>query len=290
MDGLILADNAKEIVAPLNFTEPMAEFVPLLLQLLISEVQASDHCDYCKPGGFRLLGGCACNTKPEAHEIRIIDARPFAGRLSLDREGFVLLNRPTAVKNLYDEDEIVRAYYPECERLIAAVTGAMRVHAFGHTVRNAALSAKGNQIKLPASQAHCDYTAWSAPRLVRRLMGAEAEELLKHGFAVIHVWRPIRGPLLRSPLALCNAQSLAEENLDPDRFGETYAVTYNPEQRWYYFPKMLADECILMRCFDSARQGAARFFAHSAFDDPETPDDAPPRESIEVRAFVSFKD
>ena len=70
-------------------------------------------------------------------------------------------------------------------------------------------------------------------------MGDEAEELLKHRFAEINAWRPIRGPLLRSPLALCDAQTLSEENLVasdlryPDRTGETYAVTFNPGQRGF---------------------------------------------------------
>jgi hypothetical protein len=44
----------------------------------------------------------------------------------------------------------------------------------------------------------------------------------------------------------------------------------------------------MIRCFDSARSGAARFSAHGAFDDPETPSNAPPRESIEVRTLVFF--
>ncbi len=74
----------------------------------------------------------------------------------------------------------------------------------------------------------------------------------------------------------------------PDRTGETYAVTYHPNQRWYYFPKMQPDEAVLIRCFDSARSGAARFSAHGSFDDPQTPPGAPPRESIEVRTLVFF--
>src|SRR5437763_17043614 len=78
-----------------------------------------------------------------------------------------------------------------------------------------------------SGRVHNDYTAWSAPQRVRDLMGAEAEELLKHRYAEINLWRPIRGPLLRSPLALCDAQTLAEENLAasdlryPDRTGQT---------------------------------------------------------------------
>jgi len=53
---------------------------------------------------------------------------------------------------------------------------------------------------------------------------------------------------------------------------------------------MTADEVVLIRCFDSAQHGAARFSAHGAFDDPTTPPDAPPRESIETRALVFFND
>ncbi len=51
---------------------------------------------------------------------------------------------------------------------------------------------------------------------------------------------------------------------------------------------MQADEPVLIRCFDSAPEGAARFSAHTGFDDPTSPPDAPPRESLEVRTLVFF--
>jgi hypothetical protein len=274
MDGLVVAD-LKGVLAPLNFTAPMAE--------------KPYSYNYEPPADVPVR-----NTREETHEIKILDARAVNDRLSLDREGFVLLHRPTAAKDLYDDAEIARVYYPECARLIKEFTGATRVHVFDHIVRNAARMAKGSTIKGYAGRVHNDYTAWSAPQRVRDLMGDEAEELLKHHYAEINLWRPIRGPLLRSPLALCDATTLSEENLVgselryPDRTGETYVVTYNPGQRWYYFPKMTADEVVLIRCFDSAREGAARFSAHGAFDDPTTPPDAPPRESIETRALLFF--
>ena len=227
--------------------------------------------------------------------MRIRDARPLIDQLSLDREGFVLLRQQSAVKSFYDEDEIKSVYYPECEHVMKEATGATRVVAFDHIVRNTAMAAlEGSCIKIPAKRVHNDYTAWSSPKRAHDLMGDEAEELLKHRFAIINLWRPIRGPVLESPLTLCDAQSLAEEDLVasdlryPDRTGETYAITYNPNQRYYYFPKMQPDEPVLIRCFDSALAGAARFSAHTGFDDPETPPDAPPRESIEVRTLVFF--
>jgi len=277
MDGAAVAE-LRSVVAPLNFLVPMAE-KPVAY-------------NYEPPPGIPVRTG-----QRITHHLRIRDARPMIDRLSLDKEGFVLLHHQTAVTNFYDEEQLKSVYYPECERVMQEATGAVRVVAFDHIVRNAAKAAiKGSGIKMPAKGVHNDYTAWSSRKRVRELMGDEAEGLLKNRFAIINLWRPICGPLLESPLALCDAQSLEEENLIasdlkyPDRTGETYSITYNPNQRYYYFPRMQADEFVLIRCFDSARSGAARFSAHGAFDDPQTPDDAPPRESIELRTFVIFSE
>ena len=275
MDGLAVADS-RSVVAPLNFLVPMAE-KPIAY-------------NYEPPPGTPVRTG-----QSVTHRVPVRDARPLIGQLSLDKEGFVLLRHQTAVTNFYDEEQIKSVYYPETERVMQAATGAARVVAFDHIVRNAALAAiKGSGIKMPAKRVHNDYTASSSPQRVRDLMGEEAEALLKNRFAIINLWRPIRGPLLESPLALCDAQSLEEQNLIasdlkyPDRTGETYSITYNPNQRYYYFPTMRPDEAVLIRCFDSALEGPHRFSAHTGFDDPESPADAPPRESIEVRTLVFF--
>ena len=272
MDGMTVT-NLDSIVAPLNFLVPMVE-KPVAY-------------NYEPPPGAPVRTG-----KNVEYQVAIRDARPLIDRLSLDKEGFVLLHHQTAVTNFYDEEQIRRVYYPECERVMQQATGAARVVAFDHIVRNAAMSAKDKIIKIPAKRVHNDYTAWSAQQRVRDLMGDEAEELLKHRFAINNLWRPIRGPVLESPLTLCDAQSLSVENLIasdlryPDRTGETYAITYNPDQRYFYFPKMQADEVVLIRCYDSALDGAHRFSAHTGFDDPTSPPDAPPRESLEVRMLV----
>jgi hypothetical protein len=52
--------------------------------------------------------------------------------------------------------------------------------------------------------------------------------------------------------------------------------------------RMQPEEAVLIRCFDSALEGPHRFSVLTGFDDPETPADAPPRESIEVRMLVFF--
>jgi hypothetical protein len=109
---------------------------------------------------------------------------------------------------------------------------------------------------------------------------------------IINLWRPIRGPVLDAPLAVADARSVRSADLVPsdlvypDRTGEIYHVRYNPAHHWFFVRAMQPDEVLLLKCFDSAEDGRARFAPHSAFIDPSAPADAPPRESIELRALV----
>ena len=104
----------------------------------------------------------------------------------------------------------------------------------------------------------------------------------------------IRDRVESYPLAVCDARSIAPEDLIAtdlvyqDRVGEVFNVAHNPAHQWFYFPRIAEDETILLKCFDSAVDGRARFSAHTAFEDPETPAGAPPRESVELRALVFF--
>jgi len=107
------------------------------------------------------------------------------------------------------------------------------------------------------------------------------------------VWRPIRGPVLDSPLALCDARSFSDHDLIASDLvyahvrGETSRVEYKPAHRWYYFSQQQTDEALLIRIHDSADDGRARLSFHTSFENPLAPD-APPRESIEVRTLVFF--
>jgi hypothetical protein len=228
------------------------------------------------------------------HVVTIHNGRPLIGTLSLSRQGFELVRSETSVVNFYDEDEVRRVYYSECERLVKEVTGAARVFVFDHNVRCGPMAKRGeNGAREPVKAAHNDYTLKSGPQRVRDLMGGQAEELLKNRFAVINVWRPINGPVEESPLAVCDARSMAQRDFVAtdlkyrDRTGEVYSVGYNPDHRWYYFPLMRRDEALLLKCYDSDERHT-RFTAHTAFADPNSRPDAPPRESIEVRTLVFF--
>ena len=134
------------------------------------------------------------------------------------------------------------------------------------------------------------------PQRVRDLLPPEAAEArLNKRYGSINVWRPIQSPVENKPLVICDYDSIddgdliAAERQYPDgRVGGIYYLTYNPKQRWYYFPRMERDEVVLLKCFDSLTDGTARWTAHGSFDDPNRPPDAKPRESIEIRTLLFF--
>lgn len=231
---------------------------------------------------------------PEAHVVPIQNLRPFTSSVSLDRQGFSLVRQDTTVTNFYDDDEVKAVYYPEVERALKEATRADRVFIFDHTARRRVPGAEDDwkRIRQPVARVHVDHTAKSGQQRVRDLLPDEADELLRGRVQIINLWRPIRGPLRDSPLAVCDASTVSFDDLVPSdliyphRVGETYQVSYNPTHRWFYVPEMGADEALLLKCFDSETDGRARFAPHSAFADPTAPADAPPRESIEVRTLV----
>jgi hypothetical protein len=154
---------------------------------------------------------------------------------------------------------------------------------FDHVVCNAGLP----DGRTPSRQVHNHHTANSAPRRVRDHLGAGAEEPLKHRFGVVNVWRPIRGSVLDSPLALCDAWSFKNDDLIASDLvynhvrGEPSRVEFKPE---YYFSEQQRDEILLIRVHDGKETAEpdCRFILFSN----KLAEGAPPRESIEVRTLV----
>ncbi len=231
----------------------------------------------------------------EKHRMRIESMRPQTEDLSLDRNGFALLRSPTAVQNFYDPAEIKAVYYPEIQALVKKLTGASKVLTFGEVARGD--GAKTGDGRLPSYGAHVDYQDRTVRQFAKEIMGEdEAAQWLKRRYFLINLWRPITR-VERTPLALCDAASvkagdLAESEIvgglnDPNRpsmFG--FNLTYNPEHRWYYAPRMEPEEILAFRLFDSDAS-KLQWTGHTAFDDPSAAPDAPPRESIEIRT-ISF--
>ena len=264
------------VTAQLNFLRPM-EGRPVSYQ-------------YDPPPGIPQRTGTY-----DGYAVAIRNARPLAAGLSLDLEGFALLDAPSAFADFHDDKAIGSSYYPEVERLLRAATGAALAIVFDHNVRNAARAARGEAgIRGPVPNIHNDFTLRSGPDRARRELerrGIESRGLLRHRFSIINLWRPIGRPVEKSPLVLGDARTIADEDLVAadliyrDRTGETFSVKHNPAQSWYYFPLLTPDQAILIKSYESDPQ-AARFSPHAAFDDPTSAPGAPERESIEARALV----
>lgn len=78
--------------------------------------------------------------------------------------------------------------------------------------------------------------------------------------------------------------------------GETMAVAPSERHKFYYQKDMTPEEVLLLKCFDSygqgmplGKDGIAVRTPHTAFSDPNTPADAPGRQSIEVRCLVFYE-
>lgn len=248
-----------------------------------------------------LTGGAAeVFFKSEERTVTIRDARAIVAGFSLDREGFILRRHETAVKDLYDDKEVKRVYNPEIEALLKEFTGADKVFVFDHTRRSDSVEGAANPDgpRGPAGRLHVDYTVASGPIRARDAMGdAEYDRVIGGGGRIIqvNVWRPISGPVRRTPLALAdagsiaNAELVATDQIFPDRVGEIYQVAYGPEQHWYWVPLMERDEILLIKGWDSMEDGRAKFTPHGAFPLPGQRAEDPPRESIETRTYLIFE-
>jgi len=281
----------------------------------------------------------------EERELLIKDGRVPAPqrRHDLWAHGFQLVEQSLEGGRIdfFDHRQVLQAYYPQCAALVREAVDAREVFAFDHNLRWAPANAAGRriaggqQIQAPIHCVHGDYTLASAPQRLRDLArppgdndtlrsvlpaGASllsperVSRVLEEGrrFALINVWRNIDPtPVMRDPLALCNGQSVATEDLVvfeihySDRIGENYFAKYSPRHEWWYFPRLTRDEAVLIKQWDAAGelarsgaappdanagdgQGARTFSFHTAFDDPSSPADAPDRQSIEVRCVALF--
>lgn len=229
----------------------------------------------------------------DEHEVTVHDVRPIRDQLSFDRNGFVLVDEPSGIADFADPDELAR-YCRETEALVKRLTGADKVVSFGPMIRTNATGAHGHN--QPAHGAHVDYGARTVADFTRDLLPPEeAERRLAGRHMLINVWRPI-AMVESAPFAVCDASTVKREDLfDSEVVGGLgdfqrrslwgFNLAYDPDHLWYWVPQMQPWEALVFKLFDSDPD-AVQHTAHSAFEDPDTPADAAPRQSIELRTIA----
>jgi hypothetical protein len=233
----------------------------------------------------------------DPREVDVEDGWPNAERFSVDREGFEIHAFPARFDQFDDDTAIHAQFYPQVVEFVKRHTGAKRVEVFDHTIRKrlpADLKVQ-TTVKRPAVLlVHSDYTPRSGPQRVHDILPDEAQDLLQRRVAFFNVWKPLYRRVEELPLAMCDATTQVDEDLlvmelkYRERTGEIYVMRYSPQHRWVYFPQMEANQALLLKTYDSETDGRARFMGHTAFEDPNSPPDAPKRESIEVRTMAFF--
>ena len=245
----------------------------------------------------------------------VLDARSTGAPADFERCGFVLVEHESEVADWSDERQVDRLYRPELARFAAEFTGCDVAVAFPVIARSME-AARSTPDYGPIEFVHSDFTDDYGP------MVTEAERpyrsfldplLAAHGLGhgdvvaasrlmVLQWWRNV-GPVDADfPLAVCDAESVPSDRLVRQMlpyYGglrldfEIFAVR-PPEtsDRWFTFPRMTADEVLVLRTYDSklADEGRAFWTPHSAFRDPHVPDDpAHRRSSIEARALCVWR-
>ncbi|HEY7744410.1 MAG TPA: CmcJ/NvfI family oxidoreductase, partial [Burkholderiales bacterium] len=144
------------------------------------------------------------------YEMTIRNGRPLRDTFRLDVHGFVFVDHATRVRDFLDEQERARVYDPEVQALIRKHSGASEVIVFDHTLRVSDEDLqKAMDARPTVKSVHNDYTEDSAPQRLREIVGdAEAERRLAKRWAIIQVWRPIRGRVLIDPLGICDGRTI----------------------------------------------------------------------------------
>lgn len=269
-----MTDSTSTVFGSLGFSEPMA-------------IRPKFHANN---NTMDLL-----NVVPRS--VPIEDARLRTAAPSLDIEGFRLYPHHSVVRDFRDKAELERVHVEEVRRLLLEVSGADHVVVTGTAIlrfgeRSAESGAHNNS--RPARFVHIDCSDVTAASFYARSRPDNGRGVRR--CAQYNVWRALTPPPQDVPLAVCDARSIAAEDLIPadaifDHNGavafsfESLLLRHSPGQRWVFYSNMRADEALVFKTNDTDPE-RAHCVAHGAFDNPDCPPDVVPRASLEMRGIA----
>lgn len=237
-----------------------------------------------------------------SYNATIRDARSIVSELSLEREGFALIQKkvsatcehdPEVMRDRYLEEMVpfIRDYFnaswvvPKRDAVVIRSVG-------GSSVPSTAGNSSGLVRPYPAGFAHIDYAPIAGPVMAARedqLQGIPIRAYSR--LMIIQTWHALSEPPQDFPLAFCDGNSVVDIDLVDSVFSgygirhKTWLVHYSPLHRWYYFPEMTSDEFALFKGYDSEDAYNPRS-PHAAFDNRRAYPNAKRRKSVEARFFV----
>ena len=244
----------------------------------------------------------------EIHDARKLQASATSEDEFLAEHGFVLLPHVTAVGD-WDRD-VEQVYLPEIDAIIRDRLFPGRRIEVQQSAAGLLRRGRGTSNPGYAGGVHSDapLNAELYAKNVRAFASDKAEEWWRRnyeradvaGFVNLDFWRitNMDAPLRHMPLAVCEPGSLDRSDIvemtmkgiAPDgRPTHHLSVRYNPEQRWYYYPDMTADELLVFKLgeyWKDAPDRPPQNCLHSAFAHTDTPPDVEERQSCEHRVGV----
>jgi len=245
---------------------------------------------------------------------------------TLQNCGFALYRSPLALTNWGDLEELERVYLPELRQmLIEAFAGQTISHVvfWNPKLRGSEWTANGDteyERTGIATLAHLDTDMLGfrgeTDAIVRMVERNRIESLLEgqpavgakltgrgraladaisdgQRFAIVNAWRNVdpHSPVRTAPLAVMATRYKPRADGRPPAVVPE-AAPCAERSRWYTFPQMTSDECLLFLQYDRSVLAPSDVW-HCALPDVSEgevseEEDAPPRRSMELRAFVVF--
>ena len=241
----------------------------------------------------------------EVADGRFSDSRGLSEAERFAIDGFVLLPHATRVRD-WDGD-VEKFYLDEVEavirqRLYPGVRVEVQQRAMlvrrGRDTTNAYAGGIHSDGPLSVQDYAANVAAFAGPQAEQWWL-TQFNRPEVESFVQIDFWRTtnMSEPLRHMPLALCRPASLDPDDIVATRMkgiapngneSRHLLLRYNPEQRWFYFPEMTSDEMLAFKLCEFRKDSAGRpqNVFHTAFEHPETPDDAQHRQSCEHRVGV----
>lgn len=271
----------------------------------------------------------ASSFKLAEHKRSVRNLRGQETEFSTDISGFAVYKEPSNEKSFRDEAAVRGAYYQEIENLLKKrIPGIKKVVIFDHTIRRRtpeSARAPVQQVHVDQTPAAAEarvrrhLPADEAEELLKNrfqiinVWRPIENPATDFPLAVID-WRTTKpDDFLPVDLLYPKREDFATDKDDRGKEiradeskwfstegyevrGETMSVAPSEAHKYYYQKDMTPDEVLLLKCYDSwgegqpqGKNGIAVRTPHTAFNDPQTPEGTPGRQSIEVRCLVFYE-
>eukprot|EP00929_Paragymnodinium_shiwhaense_P060096 TRINITY_DN30045_c0_g2_i1.p1 TRINITY_DN30045_c0_g2~~TRINITY_DN30045_c0_g2_i1.p1 ORF type:complete len:486 (+),score=81.46 TRINITY_DN30045_c0_g2_i1:65-1459(+) len=248
----------------------------------------------------------------------IHDARHRMPDAKLDETSFELASgwKPSLSNadyyQLHETQGVKEKLYKEVSDYLKDHLKATAVRVIHHQVRNEGKSGgsyHGSVASYAKGMPHTDSSSLGGDETYLALVENDPElsKLPRTGrYMYLNMWRNISAePIVNNHLAVLDERTVVK----PDDYivkdlimtgGDGSVLMHIPQysinsrhhhlHKWYYFPKMKDDEALLFKQADSDHTKPARICFHVAVPDASAPENAPARESIELRCIAVFCD